>query len=66
MPCIIEINPAFDPQTEDERLNSQVLDNTSKLMKAIRKKYNLVGSLETLVSSFHNNLYQKLRMEIFG
>ena len=32
-------------------------------MKAIRKKYNLVGSLETLVSSFHNNLQDHSLLE---
>jgi len=60
-PKVVEIaeevpNPDFDPNTINEGLNLGVLDNTTKLQKALHRKFELVGSLGTLVNRFQSEI----------
>ena len=54
--CNSKTNPAFDPGTNDDVLNMKVLDNTNKLMKSLRRKHQLVGSLNMLVHQFQDKI----------
>ena len=54
--CLRKPNPDFDPNTINEGLNLGVLDNTTKLQKALHRKFELVGSLGTLVNRFQSEI----------